>query len=92
MCTKVSESIVIANFANWQQLGGRTIAIVIQNLQWLSKLLYYRELGHAEHHKYTVKPPKKGRIGDGPFVPSREVVLFWRFSILRVNVRYWLHL
>ena len=24
----------------------------------------------------TVKPPYKGHIGDGPFVPCREVVLF----------------
>ena len=24
----------------------------------------------------TVKPPNKGHIGDGPFVPCREVVLF----------------
>ena len=25
---------------------------------------------------YTVKPPKRGHFGDGPFVPCREVVLF----------------
>ena len=25
---------------------------------------------------YTVKPPNKGHIGDGPVVPCREVVLF----------------
>ena len=24
----------------------------------------------------TVKPPNKGHIGDGPFVPSKEVFLF----------------
>ena len=24
----------------------------------------------------TVKPPNKGHIGDGPFVPCRETVLF----------------
>ena len=34
----------------------------------------------------AVKPLKKGRIGDGPFVPSREVVLFRRFSLLRINI------
>ena len=34
----------------------------------------------------TVKPPKKGQYGDGPFVPSREVVLFRRFSLLHVNI------
>ena len=27
-------------------------------------------------HAYTVKSPNKGHIGDGPFVPCREVVLF----------------
>ena len=30
---------------------------------------------------HTVKPPNKGRIGDSPAVPSREVVLFQRFSL-----------
>ena len=35
---------------------------------------------------YTVKPSKKGQYGDGPFVPSREVVLFRRFSLLHVNI------
>ena len=25
---------------------------------------------------FTVKPPNKGHIGDGPVVPCREVVLF----------------
>ena len=29
----------------------------------------------------TVKPPNKGRIGDSSVVPSREVVLFQRFSL-----------
>ena len=24
----------------------------------------------------TVKPPNKGHVGDGPFVPCKEVVLF----------------
>ena len=30
---------------------------------------------------YAVKPLNKGRIGDSPVVPSRETVLFQRFSI-----------
>ena len=28
---------------------------------------------------------KKGHVGDGPFVPSREVVLYQRFSLMCVN-------
>ena len=47
--------------------------------------IYYSPCSHTRV-LYTVKPPKKGRIGDGPFVPSREVVLFQRFSLLRVNI------
>ena len=35
---------------------------------------------------HTVKPPRKGQHGDGPFVPSWEVVLFRRFSLLHVNI------
>ena len=31
---------------------------------------------HTHTHTHTVKPPKKGHIGDGPVVPCREVVLF----------------
>ena len=38
-----------------------------------------------------VKPPKKGQYGDGPFVPSREVVLFRRFSLLHVNIAKYRH-
>ena len=26
----------------------------------------------------TVKPPNKGHIGDGAFVPCREVVFYWK--------------
>ena len=27
--------------------------------------------------QFTVNPPKKGHIGDGPFVPCREVVVLF---------------
>ena len=44
----------------------------------------YLTYGSATEHEYlircvrdyTVKPPNKGHIGDGPVVPCREVVLF----------------
>ena len=38
----------------------------------ISTLSVYRIVSH----RYTVKPPNKGHIGDGPVVPCREVVLF----------------
>ena len=30
----------------------------------------------TQYIPYTVKPPNKGHIGDGPVVPCREIVLF----------------
>ena len=33
-----------------------------------------------------MKPPKKGQNGDGPFVSSREVVLFRWFSLLLLDI------
>ena len=53
--------------------------------------VFWGEDKYATIHNYivgcdTVKPPKKGQHGDGPFVPSREVVLFRRFSLLHINI------
>ena len=46
-----------------------------------------REHGVVSRNIYnTVKPPKKGQYGDDPFVPSREIVLFRRFSLLHINI------
>ena len=38
--------------------------------------VFVRRSTRAYVNSNTVKPPNKGHIGDGPFVPCREVVLF----------------
>ena len=52
----------------------------------MQTILFNVQTGMRSMRHYTVKPPKKGQYEDGPFVPSREVVLFWRFSLLHVNI------
>ena len=43
-------------------------------------VLYYL---NTHYFIYTVKPPKRGHFGVGPFVLCREVVLSQRLSSLR---------
>ena len=51
----------------------------------------YEEMVESYNDVNTVKPLKKRHIGDAPFVPSREVVLFWRLSLVRVT-SIWLNM
>ena len=49
--------------------------IIIFFLAYFHRTLVYTS-SQTPFSGTTVKPPNKGHIGDGPFVPCREVVLF----------------
>ena len=50
------------------------------------RVLYLLSYQGSSPHAGTVQPPKKEQYEDDLFVPSREVVLFRRFSLLHVFI------